>query len=247
MSNEIIVEYIFLTLGSIVATILFYDPFRNIINKKDISLEKINNIPFLFMLLQCIMWIAYACFAKNFSIIPVNFIGFIFSLYCNLFFYRLTIIIREDIISFSWSTRFHMHLFVFMISVSFFCSLLIFFLVQNENEKQFIFGFLCNTCTILFFASPLTTIWNVIRSMDSTSISFSLSLMITLNGSFWVIYGIYKMDLFIIIPNMMGSILGIIQLVIIFICWIYKKNKGKEKISYMQMDNSVVIPTSELD
>ena len=69
---------------------------------------------------------------------------------------------------------------------------------------------------ILFYGAPLSTIFTVIRLRDSSSIHFPTMAMNTLNGAFWTAYGFAISDFFILVPNAMGTVFGIIQFLLYF-------------------------------
>jgi len=82
---------------------------------------------------------------------------------------------------------------------------------MDQNTKQTIVGMFVNANLMLFFGSPLTTIFTVIKTKNSCSIHRKTMIMNTAMGTFWYIYGLAIADAFIYIPNGIGVILGIVQ------------------------------------
>lgn len=72
-------------------------------------------------------------------------------------------------------------------------------------------GILVNFNLVFFYAAPLQSITKVIRTTSSDSIHVQSVLMNIVNTSFWVIYGVAKMDFIIIVPNALGLLLGLAQ------------------------------------
>ncbi|MCO5580055.1 hypothetical protein L7F22_033921 [Adiantum nelumboides] len=62
------------------------------------------------------------------------------------------------------------------------------------------------------YAAPLAAMKNVIQTKSVESMPFLLSLCTLLNSCLWEVYGILKKDPFIIVPNALGVIFGIMQL-----------------------------------
>lgn len=64
------------------------------------------------------------------------------------------------------------------------------------------------------YAAPLTVMKLVIKTKSVKYMPFFLSLANFMNGVVWVIYACLKFDPYILIPNGLGSLSGIIQLII---------------------------------
>mmetsp|Transcript_789 Transcript_789/g.1110 ORF Transcript_789/g.1110 Transcript_789/m.1110 type:complete len:122 (+) Transcript_789:758-1123(+) len=67
-----------------------------------------------------------------------------------------------------------------------------------------------NLC--FFYGAPLSTIHQVLKTKDSSSIHRWTMLMNTANACFWTAFGFGIMDWFITVPNGLGAILGFIQM-----------------------------------
>ncbi|XP_042499256.1 bidirectional sugar transporter SWEET15-like [Macadamia integrifolia] len=66
---------------------------------------------------------------------------------------------------------------------------------------------------------------------------FSLSLFLTLSAIMWLCYGVLLKDLHVALPNILGSILGVLQMVLYAI---YKdSNKSKEKDKEKQQEHNI--------
>eukprot|EP00586_Coscinodiscus_wailesii_P008833 CAMPEP_0172521964 /NCGR_PEP_ID=MMETSP1066-20121228/292871_1 /TAXON_ID=671091 /ORGANISM="Coscinodiscus wailesii, Strain CCMP2513" /LENGTH=302 /DNA_ID=CAMNT_0013304929 /DNA_START=135 /DNA_END=1043 /DNA_ORIENTATION=+ len=79
--------------------------------------------------------------------------------------------------------------------------------------------------TMIFFGAPLSSIATVLRSRDSSSVHRETMIMSVLNCSFWFIYGLAVMDVFIYVPNGAGLILSLIQAALYLGC---PRNKPME-------------------
>ena len=72
------------------------------------------------------------------------------------------------------------------------------------------------SCVLVVFlmGSPLSAMKTVLKDKNTKSMSFIISLSMTVNGVLWLIYGIVIMhgNLIFVIPNALGAIAGFIQL-----------------------------------
>lgn len=69
--------------------------------------------------------------------------------------------------------------------------------------------------TLVSFAAPLVTIRDVVARESAAAIPTPIAISQTLQCIAWFIYGRQQEDVFIIIPNVLGAILGAIQLSLI--------------------------------
>jgi len=86
--------------------------------------------------------------------------------------------------------------------------------LTTEQHAKSIIGVTVNCNLVFFYAAPLNTIWNVIKSRNSVSIHRPTMFMNTANASFWVIYGMAIQDRIILFPNAVGALLGVLQIII---------------------------------
>lgn len=68
-----------------------------------------------------------------------------------------------------------------------------------------------NVILFLFYLSPLSTLLDVLRHRDSTSLVLPLCAMNVGNGTLWLVYGLVRGDPFIWVPNGVGALLGVLQ------------------------------------
>lgn len=97
-------------------------------------------------------------------------------------------------------------------------------LIVDLAVRHDVIGFLSCASLISMFASPLFIINLVIRTRSVEFMPFSLSLSTFLMSTSFMLYGIFNFDPFVYIPNGIGTILGIVQLVL----FCYYKNVARE-------------------
>lgn len=86
------------------------------------------------------------------------------------------------------------------------------FLGVDMSQKELIVGIAVNINLLFFYGAPLSTIFTVLKTRDSSSIHRWTMLMNTANATFWTAFGFGTSDYFIMVPNGIGAILGIIQM-----------------------------------
>jgi len=85
---------------------------------------------------------------------------------------------------------------------------------MTKAASSTVLGLWASAFTVVLFGSPLTTLQTVIRTRNSSSILFRLSLAQTTNAALWTAYGIVMQQAFVWAPNGVGLILGLIQLAV---------------------------------
>ena len=81
----------------------------------------------------------------------------------------------------------------------------------DTKNAAFVVGLTVNLNLIFFYGAPLQTIFKVIKEGHSNSIHRPTLYMNWTNTSFWILYGLAKMDPWIILPNVTGLSLGLVQ------------------------------------
>jgi len=84
-----------------------------------------------------------------------------------------------------------------------------------QTTKESIIGIIVNINLLFFFAAPLSTMITVIKTRNSVSIHRWTMLTNTLNGAFWGTYGLAIVNPILYVPNLIGVLLGVIQIILI--------------------------------
>ncbi|KAF7847325.1 hypothetical protein BT93_L3084 [Corymbia citriodora subsp. variegata] len=96
--------------------------------------------------------------------------------------------------------------------------------IVDPDLRRDLVGIISGLSLISMLASPLLIINLVIRTKSVEFMPFYLSLSMFLMSAAFFLYGIFNDDIFIYVPNGIGTILGITQLVLYF----YYKRAGSE-------------------
>ncbi|XP_044969162.1 bidirectional sugar transporter SWEET6a-like isoform X1 [Hordeum vulgare subsp. vulgare] len=210
-------------IGNVISFGLFLSPaptFWRIIKAKDV--EEFKPDPYLATLLNCMLWCFYGLpivHPNSILVLTINGIGLIIeSIYLVLFF-----------IYAARNTRVRYMLGVLAIEVAFVAAVVAGVLLgaHTHEKRSMIVGILCVIFGSVMYASPLTIMGKVISTKSVEYMPFFLSLVNFLNGSCWLTYALIKFDLYITIPNGLGAVFGVIQLILYFSFYKSTPKKGK--------------------
>lgn len=194
--------------GNLLAFVLFVSPiptFRRIIRSK--STEQFSGQPYIYSLLNCLICLWYGLPIVSPGIIhiaTVNSVGAVFQLtYIIIFIVYAEKNKKVNMLGLLVAV-FAVFAIIVFISLRFF----------ESSSRQLFVGYISVFSLISMFASPLFIINLVIRTKSVEYMPFYLSLSTFLMSVSFFVYGMLKHDPFITVPNGIGAILGIVQLVL---------------------------------
>lgn len=222
-------------LGNIISCMVYLAPlptFIQIYKKK--STECFQSLPYLVALFSSMLWLYYGLIQTNtIFIVSINAFGCVIEIiYCIMYIAYATKDARKLTIK----------LFTVLNVVSF---VLIFLIVQfaiPENHRVQVLGWICTSLSISVFAAPLSIVVRVVKTKSVEFMPFNLSLFLTLSAVVWFLYGFVKRDICIFLPNVVGFILGIIQMVLYGYYSKYGVAKEKEQVEPAVINIVVVNP-----
>ncbi|RYQ96309.1 hypothetical protein Ahy_B08g092017 isoform C [Arachis hypogaea] len=226
--------------GNIFAFGLFVSPiptFRRIIRNG--STEMFSGLPYIYSLMNCLicMWYGTPLISPdNLLVTTVNSIGAVFQ-----FVYIIIFLVYAE-----KSKKVRMFGLLLAVIGVFVIILVGSLQVTDSQTRRILVGFLSCASLISMFASPLFIIKLVIQTKSVEFMPFYLSLSTFLMSTSFLVYGLLNEDPFIYVPNGIGTVLGIIQLVLYF----YFESKSREESgeplietdSKVQRINSCYIP-----
>jgi len=200
-----------LTIISLSATIitisLFIIPFKTIQNIiKNKNTGSVAGLQFISSLLNNFLWICYGNLTNNKTMLFVNIIGIIFSIYYvyNYWLYSTPILSK---------IYFKRILIAIFIGV---CILLIsFYGHDDEDISKSRLGFLSSCVCVLMFAAPLEKMWTVIQNKNSDGMLKGVAVLSLACGISWTIFGLLINDIYVYLPNILASILSSLQYTLI--------------------------------
>ncbi|GFP91614.1 bidirectional sugar transporter sweet10 [Phtheirospermum japonicum] len=188
--------------------------FYQIYKKK--STEGFQSVPYVVGLFSAMLWIYYAFLKPETTLlITINSVGcFIQSAYiCFYLFYAprnarvqtLRVLLLLNVVG----------LGLIVLLTNFYA---------KESYRADIVGWICLVFSLCVFVAPLCVVRQVIRTKSVEYMPFLLSFFLTLSAVMWFFYGLLLKDYNIAIPNVLGFIFGVLQMVLYAI---YKKANKK--------------------
>ncbi|KAK1618021.1 hypothetical protein QYE76_023538 [Lolium multiflorum] len=196
-------------IGNVTAVVLFLSPvptFYGIWKNK--TVEEYSAVPYLATLLNCMMWLLYglpAVTPHNMLIITINVIGITIELqYIALF------------VAYSVGAARRRVLLILVAEVAFVSvvAALILNLTHTHTHRSMVVGIMCVFFEAAVYAAPLSVMKMVIQTKSVEYMPLFLSLASLACGISWTAYALIKFDLYITIPNVLGVIFAVGQVIL---------------------------------
>ncbi|CAI9754028.1 unnamed protein product [Fraxinus pennsylvanica] len=201
-------------LGNIISFMFYLSPlptFYQIHKKK--SSEGFQSVPYVVALFSSMSWMYYAFLKSDNTtlLITINSVGcFIETAYiCFYLFYAPKKIQTIKLI-------------VLLLVCGFGLVVLANQLVVKASKRAQVVGWICLVFSLCVFVAPLGIVRQVIRTKSVEYMPFLLSFFLTISAVMWFFYGLLLKDYNIAIPNVLGFILGVLQMVL----YVKYKNAG---------------------
>ncbi|CAN6683571.1 unnamed protein product [Malus baccata var. baccata] len=195
-------------LGNIFAFGLYLSPlstFNRIIRNR--STEQFSGMPYIYGLLNCLICCWYGMpIVKNGIILvaTVNSVGTVFQLvYLSIFISYAERALKMRMLALLIAV-FVLFVSIVVVSLSLF----------DYNGRQLFVGYLSIASLIFMYGSPLIVINLVIKTKSVEFMPFNLSFATFLVSFSFTAYGVFKMDPFLYMPNGIGTMLALVQLVL---------------------------------
>ncbi|CAK9187724.1 unnamed protein product [Ilex paraguariensis] len=191
--------------------------FARVIRKK--STEEFSCVPYVIALLNCFLYTWYGLPVvshrwENFPLVTINGLGILLELSFIFIYFWFA------------STRGKMKVSMLTIAVTIafvIAAIISSFVLHNHHHRKVFIGIIGLIASGTMYGSPLIAVRRVIQTKSVEFMPFYLSFFSFLASSIWLGYGVLSHDLLMTSPNMIGSPLGILQLVLYFK---YRKTTG---------------------
>merc|ERR1712010_186161 len=121
----------------------------------------------------------------------------------------------------------------------------IYFMVSKLNAP-FELGIIASGVNVVLYGAPIADLPKVIRSGDVSSMPVGLCAASFLCSAFWWGYGLQLSDVFIIYPNLLGVVLGVVQFAVILGVRIQNPEKNGAESNTEDTDTQEVLRSKEV-
>jgi len=116
------------------------------------------------------------------------------------------------------------------------------FVTLNLKQRELVIGIAVNINISFFYGAPLSTIYTVIKERNSSSVHVRTMVMNTLCALFFMAFGFGIWDYILIIPNAIGVVLGIVQMIL---RWIIPSKSITEEEEDDKLDEEAGLETEK--
>jgi len=173
--------------------------------------------PYISSLLCSSLWLTYALIAGSAKsdMIPLNAISFgIYFIYCGIFLF--------------YTPERFKTLRVYMAALGILAAVV----AVGIFTKSLIFvGVMATIGNCLMFAAPMMVMQLVVRTQSVRYMPLLLSLSAFLCADVWLLWAILVNDYFVLVPNALGAVFGLIQLVLYAFIWNREKKAKSAETS----------------
>ncbi|KAI3733310.1 hypothetical protein L6452_12752 [Arctium lappa] len=210
---------VFGILGNIVSTGVYFAPMSTFMEIwKQKSTMGFESLPYVVSLFSALSWLYYALMKEGdtFLLITINALGsLVEAVYVTVFImYAATPHTKKHTCKIVIGT---MALWVVICVGS--------FVLLEGARRALVVGWLCVGVSVCVFAAPLTILCEVVKTKSVQFMPFPLSCFLTLSAIIWFAYGMFTMDLCVMVPNVVGFVLGMIQM------GLYQYYKERSKVA----------------
>ncbi|CAN6336634.1 unnamed protein product [Urochloa humidicola] len=198
-------------IGNVISFGLFLSPlptFIQIVKKRDV--EKFVPDPYLATFLNCALWVFYGLpfvHPNSILVLTINGTGLVIEVvYLSIFF------------AYAPGPKRMKMLGVLAVELVFLVAIAagVILGAHTYDKRSLVVGSVCIFFGTLMYAAPLTVMKRVITTKSVEYMPFTLSLVSFLNGICWTTYALIRFDIFITIPNAIGTLLSTLQLILYF-------------------------------
>ncbi|CAF2273641.1 hypothetical protein BRARA_D01048 [Brassica rapa] len=206
------VRFIVGIIGNVISFFLFFSPmptFWRIFKNK--SVEEFQPWPYVATMMNCMLWVFYGLpvvHKDSILVTTINAVGMGFeAFYISVF-----------LIYCGGKKNFRRNIGLYLVAEVIAVAgivLITLFAIQNEFAKQTFVGVICDVFNIAMYGAPSLVIKKVIRTRSVEYMPFLLSFVSFVNAGIWTAYSlIYKLDLYVLISNGLGTALCASQLIV---------------------------------
>lgn len=198
-------------LGNAASLLLYAAPiltFARIIKRK--STEEFSCIPYILALWNCFLYTWYGLPVvsyrwENFPVVTVNGVGILLEIsFIAIYFWFASTKQKIKVAAMALGV---LTFFIIIAIVST-------FIFHDHHHRKVFVGSIGLVASVAMYGSPLVAVKRVIKTKSVEFMPFYLSLFSFISSSLWLAYGLLSHDLFLASPNLVGSPMGVLQLIL---------------------------------
>lgn len=215
-ADTIVLSYVVPCVGIILTWGIYFSSLPHVHNLAQIAPDNINPIPSVLQLFNSTAWLAYGilvpmptsayCFAAH---LP----GIVLGLHYMLLYHSHVSFLNK------WRMRF-LSLVLSTSQGTFFWvvgTCLVYEVIPEDGALKAL-GFFAVGMNLIFFCSPLALLYLIIKgAISKASVYRPLAVIMFVSSVLWCTFGLFVKDYFIAIPNIIGIVLSMIQLIVILV------------------------------
>ncbi|KAJ4951241.1 hypothetical protein NE237_028073 [Protea cynaroides] len=209
--------------------------FIRVIKKR--STEEFSFVPYIVALLNCSLYTWYGLPVvsnewENLPLVTINGLGILMEFTFILIYFWFSSTKEKKVVALVAAS---------VITAICITGLVSTFAFHSHRQRKAFVGSIGLVASIVMYGSPLVVMKQVIKTKSVEFMPFYLSLFSFLASSLWMTYGLLSHDLFLASPNLLGSPLGLFQ--IILYCMYCKRGIREESSNRDLETNGVEIKT----
>ncbi|PHJ24019.1 3 saliva family protein [Cystoisospora suis] len=171
------------------------------------STADLQGLPYVMLLLSAIVWLAYGMLRLDIVVLIPNITGVLLSTWYVRVFIRHCKNEEQN-----RAMRIFIGSSLFLLA-----SLLLIFLFLGLEQGTRLIGLSAAVINVLSYAAPLSALRVILREKSTACLPVEISLGNWLCSSLWLFYGWLSVDLFILLPNLIGTLVGSVQIVLLLL------------------------------
>lgn len=221
-------------IGNVISVLMFLSPVSTFIRiVKNRSTEDFESLPYVCTLLNSSLWTYYGIINDEILVSTVNGFGVVVEIvYVALFLAFAPPRLKVKI-----------GILVGTVDIGFMAAtILVTRMALPANLQIGALGLICAALNIIMYASPLSAMKTVVMTKSVEYMPFLLSFFFFMNGGIWAFYAVLHRDIYLLVPNGTGCLLGAAQLVLYAI---YMNAKPcKSEVSERLIEEAISQPPS---
>mmetsp|Transcript_5053 Transcript_5053/g.5844 ORF Transcript_5053/g.5844 Transcript_5053/m.5844 type:complete len:249 (-) Transcript_5053:611-1357(-) len=200
--SDTLLGMFFSTAPQITCIMTFLSPWRTIQGfKQERTTKDLPFLPYISLAVQSFIWSNYGLLIGALPVILPNVVGTLLGIYYVYIFHsNYTLGVKYML------AKHYIGSAVVLLA-------LFFFLTQDPDVAKQYIALMGMTGTVIFSASPLIMIYTVCVTKSVAALPFDMALLVFVNSTFWILYGVFVVnDYAIYLPNMLGFLAGFLQL-----------------------------------